>query len=307
MLKKIILYSLFIISFLSFVIYDSVSQAADGLLHIYILDIDQGDSSLIQTPEGKHILIDAGPNSYILQEHLQEILPWYKDSLEFLIITHPHEDHYAGFFDLENRYHPEFILLPNAKNSGSFRDFVETIKEHSVLSFGNYENDFQLGKNLFLDTLYPLSKKYSQYKNLNNSSIVQKLSFHNFSMLFTGDIEREGIELLNSFYGKELQSSILKASHHGSNNGWDKEFLVNTSPLYTTISSGRDNKYNHPHEETLEALQTSNSEILSTQELGNIEIITDGFFLQICWLEKKRRTCQEKVPLPARKNNEGMI
>ncbi len=311
MFTKTLTYLIITIVFLTYIIYDTQNHLPDGLLHIYVLDIGTGDATLIQTPQGKYILIDAGPDSYVLQSQLQNILPWHRKYLDFLFITHPHADHYYGFFDLENTYKPKGVGITNGLYKGPYPEWIKTMNEiHSCkyarscvstgggITFLNHDNDFIFENKLNFNTLYPISDKYSKdYKNINNSSLVQKLSYKNFSMLFTGDIEEDGLDLLTKLYKENLKSTILKASHHGSKNGITDDFLKYTDPSLFTISTGENNTHGHPSPETINKLDELNIPYLITASEGTIEIITDGNEYQICKLKNKIKNCQEKISL----------
>ena len=279
---KIILYLCLFSLFLLFIIKDTLSYLPDGFLHIYILDIGQGDSTLIETPEGRYILIDAGEDSYKLQTELQKIIPWYKKSLDIIILTHPDKDHYYGFTDMEKTYTPKLTLLSNILKEAQYSVLVENLSKVSPISFVDSTTDLQI-EDISLDALSPFTKKYSKnYEIINNGSLTYKLQYKDFSMLLTADIETETIEILTTLYGTYLDSNILKASHHGSKNGYTDTFLKYISPEYTTISAGLNNKYGHPNKETLSALEKIKSIPLNTIELGTIHIKTDGKTIEIC-------------------------
>jgi len=300
---KFIPYFILITLFLSYTIYDTSKNTPDGFLHIYILDVGQGDSTLIQTPKGKYILVDAGEDSYKLQTELQKIIPWFQKSIDILFITHPHEDHYYGFFDLEKRYTPNLTFFPPTHSSNSFKELLTNLNPISNMVISNIHTDLLLEKNILIDTLFPVSKESKYFKNTNNGSLVHKLIYKNFSMLLTGDAEHETIEYLLNLYPKTIfKSTVLKAAHHGSKTGFTNEFLKAVSPQITTISAGMNNKFNHPDQETINALQEIQTQIIGTKEKGTIEIITNGKWIEICY--KKTKVCEQKKQIYIKPSNE---
>ena len=268
--------------------WETINMQADGLLHIFVLDIGQGDSTLIKTPNGKYILIDVGSNSYKLESELQKYIPWYNRSIDLLVFSHPHADHFAGYFSLEKKY-PAFItLISSTLNDNSFKSLFKQLEESSNLVISDSSKDWYID-NVKLDTLYPVNQSTSlHHKNVNLGSIVQKLTYKNFDMLFTGDLEKEGLDLLADLYENNLQSEFLKAPHHGSRNGWSEEFLKVVLPKEVTISAGLNNRHGHPHQEFLDAKKRYNVKIHNTAKLGTIEIITNGLWYQLCYKETKK-------------------
>lgn len=270
---------------MSIFIYIIASSMPDGLLHIYTLDIGQGDSFLIQTPEGKHILIDAGADATKIIEELQENMPWYKKSLDIAIISHPDKDHYFGFWEVMKKYPPQTLCIGSIIRDGEYKEFIESAKKKSKIIFLSHDKDFMIEKDMLLETLLPLLKKTNQYyDNINDGSIIQKLKYKNISMLFTGDLEVDGIQLLTQIYQEYLKSDILKVSHHGAKNGTNQKLLKAVQPKYAIISAGVNNRYNHPHPNTIDFLEKNNIQYFDTIQFKNIEIISDGNFIEIKYL-----------------------
>lgn len=261
-----------------FIIYDSYKALPDGLLHIYFLDVGQGDATLIQTPQGKYILIDAGKDTAKLEKHLDKILPWFQKKLDLLIITHPDKDHYYGMTDILHKFNPKQVFLPSIqKQSSQYKNFIEKAQIHSHIQFIDTSDDLYIENNIFMNTLLPLTAQTSQhYKNHNNGSIVQQLIYNNISILFTGDLEKEGVEMITKLYKKSLKSNILKVSHHGAENGTTEDFMEYVKPSLATISAGENNSYGHPRQEVLDILTQNNTTFYNTADFGTIEIITNG-------------------------------
>jgi competence protein ComEC len=280
--KSFIVFIFFFTLSVLFLAIDTSKFKEDGLLHIYVLDIGQGDSSLIQTPTGELILIDAGPDPLLLQQQLEKILPWYTRSIDMLVISHYHQDHFAGYVDLFKKYPPRIVFLPPHLAKSYVGKWISQLSETSDIVFAMSQRDW-LYTGLFIDTLLPVRASSARvYKNINNGSIVQQLVYGDFEMLFMGDIEEEGIRVLTDLYGEQLQSDIMKASHHGSENGWTHTLYRLVQPAFVTISSGLNNTYNHPHEVTLRKLQKESIPYKNTAEFGMIHIVSDG---KTFWIE----------------------
>lgn len=266
-----------------FLVIDTNKSQQDGLLHIYVLDIGQGDSSLIQLPTGEIILIDAGPDPLALQQQLEMLLPWYIRKIDIFVISHFHQDHFGGYIDLYKKYPPQVVMIPPHLTHSFVHEWVEDVYKDSLIVFGESKSDLRYG-NVFVDTLFPLTVDTAKtYQNINNGSIVQQLIYGDFEMLFMGDIEEEGIRVLTNLYGEQLHSDIMKASHHGSENGWTHSLYRLVQPSFVTISAGLNNTYYHPHEITLRKLEKESISYQITAESGMIHIVSDG---KKFWLEE---------------------
>ena len=142
----------------------------------------------------------------------------------------------------------------------------------------NIEND------LYFDILWPDSKKIINENILNNNSLVCKLSYKNFSILFTGDIEEVAEKEIIQKYGSKsniLNSFVLKVAHHGSKTSTIKDFLMKVNPKIALIGVGKNNKFGHPSDITLESLYLINTQIYRTDKDGEILIKTDGNEIEI--------------------------
>ena len=295
-MKKLCLILIAIAFTISYFIYTTLQTEVDGLLHIYILDIGQGDATLIVTPDGKRILIDAGPSSQALEKALDDILPSHSQTLDIISLSHPDKDHAFGIMGKENILRPKLTLLSQVLTKTQYKTIIGNLKEISPIVFANSKKDLHLTPEITLDTLYPFSAGTgSSYDPTNDGSIIQKLKYKNFSMLFTGDIGKEPLKVLTNIYGESLKSTVLKMPHHGSKNNWTENFLKSVNAPITTISSGKNNSYNHPSPETLDQLKELGTTVYDTQELGTIEIKTNGLSLTTCYIKNKSTLCQDEL------------
>ncbi|WP_227765458.1 ComEC/Rec2 family competence protein [Zhaonella formicivorans] len=249
------------------------SELKAGNLKVHFIDVGQADAILVQTPAGKNMLVDAGNNSdsTILLNYLRQA---GVKKLDAVIGTHPHEDH-IGALDVVLLHIPvQKIYLPDAVHtSQSFEDLLNAIKKKKLKI-----NQAKAGLNLSIDPwlkVEVLAPNRTEYEELNNYSVVLKISYGNTSFLLTGDAESlSESEMLAKGY--DLQADVLKVGHHGSNSSSSLDFLRAVKPRYAVITVGKDNEYGHPHRQTLSRLKKVGARILRTDEVGHIVFTSDG-------------------------------
>jgi competence protein ComEC len=253
-------------------------------LEVNFFDVGQGDAIFIETPERHQILIDGGPDSTIL-EKLGQAMPFWDRTIDLVILTHPEEDHLSGLIGVLKRYKVENILWTGVLHEAPEYDEWERLIENEgakiqiakagqkIFWSKNHEN--------FIEILYPFENLAGQdFKDVNDTSVVSRLVFGEKSFLFPGDIfEKAEGEILNR--GATIDSDVLKVAHHGSKTSSSPQFLAEVSPEIAVISLSKDNKYGHPHQETLEKLKNYGIRILRTDQDGDIKIISDGINLKL--------------------------
>jgi competence protein ComEC len=247
-----------------------------GNLAVHFIDVGQGDSILIQTPENEFMLIDSGENDQYSK--LSGYLDYYGvKELKYAVFTHPHADHIGSAFQVVRDYTIDTLIMPPAvSNTSTFEKLMTEIENKRIgVTRAEYGRTYQLGGAELL-ILAPLSEEYD---NLNNYSVVILLKYGNVKFLFTGDIEKgpenEIIEYCES-NGFDISADVLKVGHHGSQTSSGQEFLDMVRPEYAVISCGADNDYNHPHLETVRRLEDIGANILRTDLSGDILLLTDG-------------------------------
>ena len=242
-------------------------------LDITYLDVGQADAILIQN-EGHNMLIDAGNN-----EDGPLLVQYFKEQnmtkFDYLIATHPHEDHIGGMDDIIKNFDIEKIYMPNVTTTTkTFLDVLNAMEEKNItFDVPNIGQNFALGHTLF-QVMYTGSDK----KNLNNSSIILKANFKNTSYLFTGDATSE---VEKKILSKDIKATVLKVGHHGSKYSTTTEFLNKVNPKYAIISVGKNNSYNHPNQITIDKLTKKNIEIHRTDQEGSIFLKSDGKTINI--------------------------
>jgi competence protein ComEC len=241
-----------------------------------MLDVGQGDALFIESPSGTQVLIDSGPSKKILGR-LQQMMPFYDKTIDAIILSHADQDHLGGFLDVLKNYKVGKIFESGTiSDSKTYKNLEEEIKNQNIPDIPAKKGmRLNLGGGAIMDILFP-DRDVSNW-DTNDGSMVARLSYGNAKIMLTGDATKktEGI-ILSENVKESLQSSILKVSHHGSHTGTSKEFLDAVSPAYALISVGKDNKYGHPHQDTLDALNLFGAKIFRTDKLGTIIIKSDG-------------------------------
>jgi len=271
-------HGLFVLAILTLLVWLAYfSLRPDYKLHVNFYDVGQGDAIFIKTYQGNQVLIDGGPDGAVLRK-LGHDLPFYDRAIDLLVLTHPHADHAAGLIEVLKRYKVKRALLTGVNyDSQTYKRFLELLKEKQVETL-----TARAGQKIYLDdstimyVLFPFADlRGRNFKDMNQTSIVVKLSFGRTDFLFTGDAGKENERsLLAAGFG--LASEILKAGHHGSRFSTSEEFLDSVHPEFAVISAGRGNRYGHPHEEVLELFQRKGIEYLRTDERGDVRMQSDG-------------------------------
>lgn len=249
----------------------SNSEDTEGVLKIHYINVAQGDAALIQC-NGKNMLIDAGKNDKadLVNNYLKE---QGIEKLDYIIGTHPHEDHIGGMDIVVDNYEIGKVIMPKVTaTTRTYKDVINSINNKNLkITEPKVGTTYELGQATF-EILAPNS---SSYKDTNNYSVSIKLTFGDNRFIFTGDAEDASEEemLLN---GLELKADVLKVGHHGSYSSTTDEFLAAVNPEYAVISVGEVNDYGHPHDEIMTKLKDNNIEVYRTDENGTVIAICDG-------------------------------
>ncbi|BBK77595.1 metallo beta-lactamase superfamily lipoprotein [Clostridium butyricum] len=242
-------------------------------MYVHYINVDQGDAILIQV-NNKNLLIDSGPKS-----HKKQLVKFLNDlnisKLDYVIATHPHEDHIGNMNTVLNSYKVQSFYAPKVYSyTKSFEQMIDSLKSNNlkINPIKRGCNTINLGFQTNVEVFSPINDTYD---NENNYSPVIKISFGNNSFLFTGDAEKE-IEDKLILLNDDLKADILKVSHHGSSSSTSDSFLNRVSPKYAIISVGKNNIYDHPNDTIISKLNTYNIDILRTDIQNNITLISDG-------------------------------
>jgi|BarGraNGADG00212_2_1021979.scaffolds.fasta_scaffold05239_5 competence protein ComEC len=281
----------------------------DGRLHVYFLDVGQGDAIFVRTPDGRQILVDGGPSPEALLNQLGEVMPFWDRSLDLVVLTHPDADHMTGLVALLERYQVTQTLddlesdgiAATGAPSGSAPSGGMTMTEADPAQLkaaapwlaqaarpgtrrvrASPGMRLVIGKSSFTVLSTGLTQSGPSAAGDNNDSLVLRLDYGTTSFLLTGDAEREAeAEMLRA--GLPLRADILKVGHHGSSRSTSAPFLSAVKPRLAIIQVGAGNRFGHPQPDVLQRL--ADSRVLRTDQNGRIEVISDGEKL---WLKTER-------------------
>lgn len=260
-------------------VQNEVTESSD--LEVHFIDVDQAECILIKAPE-KNILIDAGDIGYgkTIENYLRTNGIF---RIDLLILTHPHADRIGSASHIIGRFPVSEVIMPEIPEeflptTSLFEELLRSLsKKGCSVSYAEKGMSFELGKDAVLEILSPVG--YSG-DNLNNYSVISKLTFGETSFLFTGDAEEE-IELLLLSSGSDISCSVLSAGHHGSSTSNSVAFLKAVSPEYAVISCGYGNDYGHPHKKVISAFKDFGIKYYRTDYNGDIVFGSDGKNIKI--------------------------
>lgn len=258
---------------------------------MHVLDVGQGDAIVVVMPDGKVLLVDAGPR--VQAPTVLEFLRQNRISrIDWIVSTHPHEDHIGAMSEIINRCPVGQVYLPRAMtNTTAFEELLLTCEVHKTPVITARQGVRIKGTMANCRFLGPVA---DSAENLNNSSAVLRLQYGKISFLLTGDAQFEAeAELLQSVPA-ELRCTVMKIAHHGSADATSQSFLFAAAPKYAVISVGAGNDYGHPHEETLRRLARTGTEILRTDRDGTVTYQTDGENITV--KKTSRRAASQSMP-----------
>ncbi len=240
----------------------------EGELRVSFIDVGQGDSEFIELPNGETLLIDAGTN-----ETGADVVNYIESlgysSIDYVVGTHPHEDHIGGLDDVIRTFDVESVYMPKVTaDTKTFEDVLDAVDEKG-LTINTAKAGVTLvdGDGLSVKMLAPV---LDEYDNTNDYSAVIRIVYDDTSFIFMGDAEQYAEDLITG----DVDSDVLKVGHHGSSTSTGEAFLERVSPSYAVISCGLGNSYGHPHTETIEKL--GGIPVFRTDEMGTIVATSEG-------------------------------
>jgi competence protein ComEC len=252
---------------------------SNNYLKVAFLDVGQGDSIYIEAPNGRQMLIDAGPDAKVLSS-LAKVMPFADRSIDMVVATHSDMDHIGGFPLLLDNYKVTSILengaTSNSKISASLEEKIAKDKINKIIARRGMRILLDDNKNIYFDILFP-DRNVSNLDS-NDGSIVGKLVYGNNSFMLTGDATLY-TENQIEWNKDNISSNILKLGHHGSRTSSSILWLEKVKPEVAIVSAGKNNKYGHPHQEVLDRLSSLHIPFLNTAEKGNIVFTSDGMKL----------------------------
>lgn len=240
----------------------------DSSAIVHIINVGQGSSALVQCGE-TGILIDAGERDYG-----STVVKYLKDAgikkLEYVVASHPHSDHIGGLTDVMDAFPVKNIIMPelseiNMPTTRTYEKFLMKIADKNINAIAaEYGSQYALG-GAVLQILGPVK----QDKDLNDMSVICKVTAVKTTFLFPGDAEKPEMSSIMP-YSPKLKCDVMVMAHHGSSTSLERNFLKNASPSVAVISCGKDNSYGHPHKEALQYLNNNAIEYYRTDKHGNV-------------------------------------
>lgn len=247
-----------------------IPEEYTDVMEVHFIDVDQGDSTFIELPNGKSMLIDAGEtdqgDKVVTYLHKQGY-----DTIDYVVATHPHSDHIGGIVDVINNFNVNyFYRSPAAAGTDVYNNMIDAVKANKIEESAVMAGDIILDEaNLLIEVVAP---KEIDNDEQNNNSVVIKLTYGDNKFLFTGDAEKaeeDGI-------WTNIKCDVLKVGHHGSDSSSSDNFLKKVEPKYAIISCGLGNSYGHPTEKVLNRLYERNIDVYRTDIQGTIVLYSDG-------------------------------
>ncbi len=250
-----------------------VRLAHEGELKVWFFDVGQGDATFIETPDGKQLLIDGGPDDRVLQKLSSVMLPWDR-YIDAILITHPDADHITGLISVLENYKVGTIYETGVRGfTPTIDQLVEAMTNEGANIITLRKGDTIPFGEVSANVLWPTQEVVETSKQRNNTSIVLQMTFGDSSFLFTGDAEQDAeLSMLKSVQDID----ILKIGHHGSKTSSTVAFLKRSAPEYAIISAGEENRFGHPHAIVVSRLKDMYSDYFITGIDGDVLVTSKG-------------------------------
>lgn len=250
-----------------------------GLLTFAVLNIGQGDALFIESPTGTQILVDGGPDKALMSE-IPHVIPWYDRHIDMIVVTNPDQDHYSGFISLLQQYKVDAVLEAGTLGaSPAYKILEKEINDKKIPRIiAERGQMIGIGGGAYLQILFPDRDVLGMSSN--DGSIVMRLVYGDTSVALQGDstarIEEYLFDRDKPNDERDLKSTILKVGHHGSKTSSTEDYVSAVSPQWAVMSSGQNNTYGHPNQQTLDIFNKFHIPALDTCTMGRIVFKSDG-------------------------------
>lgn len=259
--------------------------AGPHYLKVSVLDVGQGDSIFIQTPDRRTVLVDGGPDAQVMTRLGNLLAPW-ENHLDVVVLTHPDADHLNGLLYVLKKYKVDYIVWTGiARDGAQYQQWIELLnkakEQGSKIVIANLGDQMQNG-DVKINILNPFENVAGQYlkATTNETGIVLSVVHGQNSFLLTADtgFKTEDQLLANKI---DVDFDVLKIGHHGSKHSTSENFLQAVSPQMAVISVGGKNTYGHPTPEVLQRLEKFGIKTFRTDLNGTVSILSDGNNIQV--------------------------
>lgn len=264
----------------------AISQPnGEPYLSVRFLETYRGESILIETPNGNRVVIDGGESETEIADSLTQLIPWNDREIDVVMLTHPDADHVGGLPEILKRFRTDAIIHPGLDaSSGAFSSWMDALQGHDNVHIARQGSQIFLDENTYLEivTAGCPSGITPCPTEINDASIVSRLSYGEISFLFTADIEKQTEAILVAT-NPNLSATVLKAPHHGSITSSTEALLEAVNPSAIVVAVGTANRHGHPDQDVMARLNRSVGEqrVFRTDQMGTLEFRTDG---QRLWL-----------------------
>ena len=262
------------------IVWSAVVAAPDGKLHVTFFDVGQGDACLVKTPEGHTVVVDGGRDGTVMSHYLGKAIPFWDHSIDVIVDTHQHEDHLAGLLTVVRHYDVGLAVCPEyAEETALGSEWGRLLSERNIpLETVHSTRQLDLGDGATVEIVGPPDTR--TFNNCDDNSVVLRVCYGDVVFLLTGDIG-SGAETDLCYSVADMDCTVLKVAHHGSDTSTCLQFLRATSPDLAVVSVGADNEYGHPSPAVLDRLREAGTTILTTMDYGTIKCVTDGRSVEV--------------------------
>lgn len=258
-------------------IFARSTNAADGHVHVYFLDVGQGDAMFIVTPDGRQVLIDGGPDRSVVSR-LGSVMPLSDRSIDLIISTHTDADHLHGLVDVLSSYDVGEIIETGMNcTTGICKSWDDASQKENAQKYFVHEGYrvFVSGDLEFIVMNPGESVRGETVSMTNNAGIVLLMRYKTQRILFAADIEKS-VEHRLILQNAPVRADFLKVGHHGSKTSSTQEFLDAVHPQAAFIEVAAKNSYGHPSPEVIDRLEKNNIVVYRTDINGTVELVLDG-------------------------------